>query len=623
METKLHLGEPADEADWRALVEQGLKGARWERLVGQTGDAIAIQPLYREPDAHTASDVSGFPGAAPFIRGARQRTLSGAWRIRQAYAHPDPEQTNRDILADLEGGVRAIELVLGARGVAIENADDLDRALAGVILEAAPVSLDAGARAIWAAGLLEAKLKGVAAAGVAFNLDPIGAQMREGAGADDIAEAARLAVRLRGQLPAATALRVDARPVHEAGGTEAQEIAAALSSGIAYLRALTGEGLSVNEAGAALSFALSVGPDVLIETAKLRALRLCWARVTEAAGAGPEHRAAHIHAFTSRRMMTRYDAWTNILRVTTAASAAAIGGADEITTYPFTDALGLPTPFARRLARNTQHVLLEECRLGHVADPAGGAWFVEKLTRELAAKAWAIMQSLEARGGILASLQDGHLQNLVAEARTRRQQAIAMRHETITGVTDFPLLGAAPPEVAVTDRRLPAGKQSGRQDAGGPRSAYLQPIRWAEPFEALRDAAEAQARRPAIFFATLGALAAFGARAQFARNLFAAGGLASIGEEEVYRSREAMIDAFRASQTRAAVICGTDATYADDAENAAQRLKAAGADWVVLAGRPGAHEEALRAAGVDQFIFTGQDALQELTTLHAALGIAQ
>ncbi len=609
-ETKLHLGEAADEADWRALVEQGLRGARWERLVGQTGDGIAIEPLYREPDMHTATDVSGLPGAAPFIRGAR----SGGWRIRQTYEHPDPDQTNSEILADLNGGVSAIELVAdphGARGVAIGNAQELDRTLAEVIVEAAPVSLD-GAD-LETATLLAAKLKGVAAPGTAFNLDPIGAFARTGAFSPrDLSAVADFAARSRGELPAARSLRADARPVHEAGGTEALEIASALASGVAYLRALGEAGVGAGEAGRSLSFALAVGPDVLIETAKLRALRLCWARILEASGAAPEARAAHVHAFTSRRMMTRYDAHTNILRVTTAAFAAGIGGADDITTYPFTDALGLPTPFARRVARNTQHVLLEECRLGHVADPAGGAWFVEKLTRELAAKAWEIMQAIEARGGAIQALQDGYLSSLVAEARTRRQQAIATRRETITGVTDFPLLGAAMPAV-LAPRRLAGG------DAGGPR---LEPIRWAEPFEALRDRAEAQAKRPAVFFATLGALAGFSPRAQFARNLFAAGGVASVGEEEEYLSRQAMIDAFRASQTRVAVICGTDATYAEDAENAAQRLKAAGADWVMLAGRAGDSEAKLRQAGIDQFVFSGQDALAELTTLHAALGVA-
>jgi methylmalonyl-CoA mutase len=613
MSEPLHLGEPADEAAWRALVAQGLKGAKWDRLVGKTSDGIALEPLYRETDVATSKDTSGFPGAAPFVRGARQ----GAWLIRQAYAHPDAQKANAAILSDLAGGVGAIELVIdpkGEHGVAITNAAALDIVLANVILEAAPVSLDAGAFGLQAAQLLAAKLRGVAAAGTAFNLDPIGALMRDGEiGAGDIAAAAQFAARVRKELPAATAIRIDARPVHDAGGTEAQEIAAALSSAIAYLRALKEAGLAIEDSAATLAFAIGIGPDVLIESAKLRALRLCWARVLEASGAAPAKRAAYIHAFTGVRMLTRQDAQTNILRITTAAFGAAIGGADVLTTSNFTDALGGPTPFARRVARNTQHVLLEECRLGHVADPAGGSWFVEKLTRDLADKAWALMQEIEAQGGMLAAFQSGSLQNAIAEARTARQRAIATRRETITGVTDFPLLGGKAPEVDPSDRRLPAGKPSAAN--------ALAPIRWAEPFERLCD--RAAAAKPRVFFANLATLAEFGPRAQFSRNLLAVGGVSSIGPEDAYASIDTLIDAFSASGAKVALITGRDADYADHTENAAQRLKAAGAVWVALAGKPGEHEAKWRRAGVDQFVFVGQDVVKELETLHAALGIAQ
>jgi methylmalonyl-CoA mutase len=603
------LGEPADEAQWRALVEQGLKGAKWDRLVSKTADGIPIRPLYREGDIATATDVSGFTGAAPFVRGDR----GGAWIIRQSYEHPDPAQTNAEILADLAGGVGGVELVLGERGVGIRNASDVDLALADVILEAAPISFhDAN---LTAATMLEGKLKGVAARGTAFNLDPIGALMRTGAfSQSDLKDAASFATRVLGTLPTATSLRVDARPVHEAGGTEAQEIGAALSVGIAYLRALAeDDGLAIEDAAATLSFALSVGPDVLIETAKLRALRLCWARVLEASGASPVARAAHIHAFSSRRMMTRYDAWTNILRVTTATFAAVIGGADAITAYPFTDALGLPTAFARRVARNTQTVLMEECRLGHVADPAGGAWFVEKMTHELAASAWDVMQLIEGRGGIVAALQAGLLQDLVGGARATRQRAIATRRETITGVTDYPLLDAKLPEVLRTvDTR--------QNDAPAP-SEPLPRIRWAGPFEALRDAAEAMAARPAVFFANIGALAEFAPRAQFARNLFAIGGVGSVGSEDTHATMESLVEAFRKSKARVAVITGADTGYAEHAENTAQRLKVNSAAWVVLASKPSETEMKLRAGGVDQFVFAGQDALEALAMLHRALGI--
>lgn len=605
-EPTLKLGEDADEAAWRALVEQGLKGAPWSRLQGKTSDGIALEPLYRETDVATSRDEAGMPGAAPFVRGA------GGWTIRQAFEHHDPAETNREILADLAGGVGGIELVVdpdGARGVAIRDARDLDVALADVILEAAPISLDAGEHGAWAAALLRDKLKGVAARGTSFGLDPVGARMRSGEVCDEeYALVIDFVTRNAADLPNARFLRVDARVVHEAGGTEAQEIASALCVGIHYLRALESKGLDVAAAASATSFAVAVGPDVLIETAKLRALRMCWARILESSGAEPAARAAHIHAFSSRRMMTRYDSWANILRVTTSAFAAAVGGADDITTYPLTDSLGLPTAFARRVARNTQHVLQEECRLGHVADPAGGAWFVERLTRELAAKAWEIMQAVEAEGGIVAALSSGSLQKRVATARDARRRLIATRRETITGVTDFPLLGAATPEFIERKTQTAASAEA------------FTPIHWAEPFETLRARAERSA--PKIFFANMATLAEFGPRAQFARNFFAAGGIASHGVEDAHASMEALVDAFRGSGTPVAAIASTDACYAEHAENAAQRLKAAGAAWIVLAGKPGDAEAKYRAAGVDQFIFVGVDVLQELETLHAALGVA-
>jgi methylmalonyl-CoA mutase len=226
----------------------------------------------------------------------------------------------------------------------------------------------------------------------------------------------------------------------------------------------------------------------------------------------------------------------------------------------------------------------------------------------LAAKAWDIMQEIEAKGGIVASLQAGHLQALVATARAARQKLIATRRETITGVTDYPLLDATIPDFIA------------RKDATQAKVA-LAPIRWAQPFEALRDRTEAITPRPCVFFANLGPLTTFGPRAQFARNLLGAGGVGALGEEDEYASRDAMIDAFRSTKAPVAIICGADAAYADDAENAAQRLKAAGADWLALAGKPGERETALRAAGVDQFVFMGVDALRELEIIQTALGI--
>ncbi|MGE0046536.1 MAG: methylmalonyl-CoA mutase subunit beta [Hyphomonadaceae bacterium] len=616
-----------DEETWRKLAEKSLKGAPWEKLVGKTADGIALKPLYRETDCATEDDPAGFPGAAPFVRGAEaERDAARPWHIRQRFAHPDPERTNGEILADLAGGVSAIELAIDANGdggVFVRGAAELEIALKDVLLDLAPVSLDGGRASVRAASLFADYLRerNLTQIETAFGADPIGSLMRFGA-AEKVEDAAALAASAARDFPNATALRVDARPVHEAGGSEKQEIGAALASAIAYLRALDAAGVAPEEASRLVEFSLSIGPDVLIEAAKLRALRLCWARVLEASGVSPARRAARIHATTSRRMMTKHDPWTNILRGTAAAFAASIGDAQAITVAPFTEALGLPTAFARRIARNTQLVLMEESRLGHVIDPAGGAWFVEAMTQELAEAGWAFMQKIEVEGGIVETLTRGWLQEEVAAIREARQRNFALRKETITGVTDFPLLCADAPSIEKVDRA--AIKRRFGKGAAPPPPAVLSatplaPVRWAEPFERLRDRAEGKA--PPVFFATLGALSEFSARSNFARNLFAAGGVAAFEPEAVYAHLPQLCAEFAAANTPAAVIVGADAAYEQHAAETASALKAAGAKWVILAGRPGAHEESWRAAGVDQFIFVGRDALESLERLHDALGV--
>lgn len=601
---------PADEARWRALAEKSLKGAPWERLVGRTADGVALKPLYRETDIATAIDASGLPGQAPFTRGgAAARPVALPWSIRQGVWEAEPEAANAAALEELQKGASALELVIdpsGGRGVAIASIDDLKRALDGVIFEIAPIALDAQSFSLAAAKSLLTLTRGAPNAKPAFNLDPLGALMRDGAWGDCTPDSAAAFARdIADVFASAQAIRVDARPAHEAGGSEAQELGTALAAGAAYLRALTDAGLSVDAAARAIGFTVSVGPDVLIEAAKLRALRLCWARMLEACGAAENTRAATIHAVTSRRMMTRHDAWSNMLRTTAACFAAVVGGAEAITVLPLTDAIGKPTGFGRRIARNTQLILMEECHLGHVTDPAGGAWFVEAMTQELAQAGWAFMQSIEKAGGLVAALDAGLVQHAIAQTREQRMKAFAARKETITGVTDFPLLEERAVEAAAP---WPAARAHDKA---------LTPIRWAAPFERLRDRADGQG----VFFATLGPLAEFSPRTNFSRNLLAVGGLVAVSPEAVYESEAARVAAFRASGARAAMIVGADARYALEADAAARALKEAGCAWVMLAGKPGDREDALRAAGVDQFVFAGQNALDALDTVHKALGI--
>ncbi|MDP3493330.1 MAG: methylmalonyl-CoA mutase family protein [Hyphomonadaceae bacterium] len=650
----------ADEARWLALAEKALDGAPMSRLTTKTEHGVPVKPLYRSPD--WAPDASGMPGMAPFIRGGRATNDQYLpWDIRQVVSHPDPALAADQVMEALEGGVSSIELrvdAAGDHGVVARSSVDIQRVLNGVKLDLAAVALEAtGAsttQGIELAALLAAAVGGRASgeAQVAFNVDPIGALARTGAlpGSveEEIAQAASFARDVAAEFPKATYLRADSRPVHEAGGTEIQELAYLVGAGAEYVRALMTAGLNADQACSAILFTVSVGADYQVEMSKLRAARRMWGRVAQAFGASGA--GMKLQAVTSRRMLTRRDPWVNILRNTAACFAAGVGGADIVTVRAFTDAMGLPGKLARRLARNTQVIAQEESSLGKVVDAPGGAWAMEKLGDDLAIAAWALFQQVEREGGLAKALVAGGFQTGVADARGARIKAAAKRKELITGVTDFPLLQEEVPSVEVVN--LPAivrraAEASGRAPAArswfslkgaaqdratladlsrtaddeGAEAEPLWPIRLAEPFERLRDLADqrtAAGRAPKIFLAALGPMAEHTARLQYAQNFFAAGGIGAVPSvgDAIWHAQ-----AVASSGCSLACICGSDKRYATDAIEAAKSLKRAGVARLYLAGKPGELEAALREAGVDEFIHVGVDVLASLELAHAELGL--
>ena len=397
--------------------------------------------------------------------------------------------------------------------------------------------------------------------------------------------------------------------IHNAGGSEAQELAFALSVALAYLRALEAEGVGLETARRMIFFRLSADADQFLTIAKFRALRKLWARVEVSCGLAAE--PAFISAETAWRMMARRDPHVNILRATIAAFAAALGGADAITVLPFTAARGLPDRFARRIARNTQLLLGEESHLDKVADPAAGSGAVEDLTDQLCQTAWALFQEIETAGGIAAALETGLIQSKVAAVRTERDASVARRKDALTGVSIFPNLTEADVQV---DLPAPSTQVIGRWPA-----AYG----LAEPFEALRDASDRQlaktGARPKIFLANLGTPADFTARASFAKNFFEAGGIEVVDGDSAEIG--AVASAFQGSGAALVCLCSNDKVYEKEAAEAARVLEAAGARHIYLAGRPREQEAALKAAGVQSFIYEGCDTLATLKGAYDILGI--
>ncbi len=643
---------PATYDDWRKLVDGVLKGAPFEKLVGRTYDGLKIEPIYSR--AHGAAPIAGRPAAAP-------------WQIMQRIDHPDAAVANAQALHDLENGATGLEIEFaggpGARGFGLTDAtrETLTRLFDGVFFDAGiaialnPV-LGRENAGINLAEIIEARGIDPAKVDIRFNYQPLSTMAARGAAPAPWPEFEKPFAKMIGELmgrgfkgPFALA---DGRPVHDAGGSEAQELAFALAVAIAYLRALEAGGMALDVARNALSFRLIADADQFLTMAKFRALRLLWARVEQACGLTP--RPIFIAAQTAWRMLTQRDAYVNMLRATIATFSAGLGGANAITVLPHTLALGLPDAFARRVARNTQLVLLEESNLAKVSDPAAGSGGIETLTQQLCEAAWSLFQEIEKAGGVFASLEQGLIQRKVAATRAVREANIARRKEVLTGATEFPNLHEA--AVTVLDAKpaalAPSGEEKFKFDA-------LPPMRLAAPFERLRDRSDQilkdSGARPKIFLANLGTAADFTARAAFAKSFFETGGIEAVeflpspsplpsgerstpqasGEGALVSNRNpspapspsaqerplpmgevtdfaALAAAFRASGAVLACLCSSDNIYAQQAAAAAKALQAADARHIYLAGRPGEREAALRAVGVNDFVFAGGDALATL-----------
>jgi methylmalonyl-CoA mutase len=599
--------QPATYDDWRKLVDGVLKGAPFEKLVGKTADGLKIDPIY--PRAHGAAVVAGRPAAAP-------------WQIMQRIDHPDAAEANAQALHELENGATGLTLVFaganGAYGFGLEpTAEAVEKVFEGVFLDAGiSIELQVGPQsrmaAIHVAEYVKRRGLDPAACDIRFGLDPIGACGVWGSSPyawPEIAPAVTGAVKglaamgFKGPFTPA-----DGRVIHDAGGSEAQELAFVLATGVAYLRALEGAGVALEAARGMVYARLSADADEFLTLAKFRALRLLWARVEQACNLSPK--PMFVTADTAWRMLTQRDPYVNMLRATIATFSAGLGGANAVTVLPHTLALGLPDAFARRVARNTQLVLLEESNLAKVSDPAAGSGGIEGLTQQLCEAAWTLFQDIEKAGGVFASLEQSLIQRKVAATRIVREQNIARRKEVLTGATEFPNLHEA--HVAVLDARpvalAPYGEAKFKFDA-------LPPMRLATPFEALRDRSDQirkdKGARPKVFLANLGTPADFTARATFARSFFETGGIEAV-DSEGFTDPAALANAFKASGAQLTCLCSSDKVYAGQATAAAAALHAANPRHIYLAGRPGEQEAALRAAGVDDFVMAGGDALSVL-----------
>lgn len=533
----------------------------WDILGRTTLDGVEIPVLGVPRSAEPDPDRRGHRAA--ILQGVSADRSAGfdGWDNRTIVDDPSAERAAADALSDLENGATSLWLMVGRSGFPV---DAVDRVLRDVYLDLAPVVIDCADDPLAAAEAFCAVLRRrgtTPVRGTTLGVDVLATAIRHStrAAIELVAPVAELAVRhgLGGFV-------VDATAIHDAGGSDGQELGWAAAAGVEYLRLLTdpaGAALDVDSAASLLEFRYSATVEQFPTIAKLRAGRLVWQRICELSGVSDRLQGQRQHAVTSRPMMTRYDPWVNMLRGTVAAFAAGVGGATSVTVLPFDHAIGGASAFSRRIARNTSSLLTAEAHLSKVVDPAGGSYVVEELTEQLADAAWREFQRIDAAGGPSAELQDGTTRARLTAVAGRRDLDIARRRRAITGVSEFPNL----------HERLPDAPPRPRNDM--PVHGY------ATPFEQMRD----HPVERTVFLATMGSVAQHTARASFAANLLASGGIDTVTAGATSNAGEVMSSY---AGEPVVCLCGSDSAYAGWGPALVNALRAAGATYIVLAGRP-------------------------------------
>ncbi len=617
------------ESDWQSAAEAALKGKPLSSLTTTSMHGYQTAPVY--PPAGDAVRVDGQP----------RQGGDAAWDVIQRCDVPDLAKANAQALEDLAGGATGLALVLpgavtaGPYGVPIASPDDLNRVLRDVELDLIGLRLDGGRLgrvvAPWLLELYQARNLDLSRCELNLGLDPIAAFARSGymvARSDLVGRMAEIVGLADAAGHRGPVFVGDVRVYQEAGASPSQVVGLMAATLLETLRLLEQAGCAPCDAVRRIGVVVSATADQFAEICKMRALRLVWRRICEAMqlDAPP----LRIDVETANRMISREDPHVNMLRTTSAVFGAGVGEADSITVLPFSTALGVPDGFARRMARNIQHILLEESGIGRVADPAAGSGYVEHLTGQLARQGWSELQSLERQGGMVAALAKGYVHSTIADMARTARRLVSERRIKLTGVSEFASLEQ--PRVTVWDMHLPDDWPETVErilPAHDPDTDLscdrLVPHRLSHDFERLRDASGCyegvHGETPkCVFLVKLGDPAEHSARASWVENLLAAGGIVTHGHELTAMSED-LGAAFKASGCPQACICSSDARYREMAGDVAAALKGAGATYVWLAGKPPGDETELRQHGVDGFMHDGANIVGILQSIHALSGV--
>lgn len=600
---------PVSTQQWEEKIQEDLKGADYKRLIWKTVEGLNIRPYYRTEDLDKLAHIHALPGEPPFVRGAK--TSDNDWEIRQEVNEEDLGKANLKAVKALSKGAQGI----GLNASQVENARDLAKLIEGIDSKKHSVHFLHGKNfpqiLEWLKEMYTAEARG------SVNFDPLGYYVLYnrfyGSREKDMDEAAALITLGKERLPAFDMISVNGQHFNNAGASLVQELAFALAQGNEYLAALTDKGFSVDDIAPRMQFTLAIGSNYFMEIARLRAARLLWARIVEQyQPASPNSMKMNIHAVTSTWNKSIYDPYVNMLRTTTEAMAAAIGGADSMTVLPFDITFKKTDDFSERIARNQQIILKYESYFNKIVDPAAGSYYVENLTLSIAEASWNLFLNVEQLGGFIPAVEQGFIHEQIEKTCQQRDMDIALRKQVFVGVNQYPNLSEH-----MLNKLEPVAKLS---DLAG-----LKPYRGVQAIEALRLAVENHKKKglevPKVFLLTYGNLTMRKARASFSTNFFGVAGYQIIDNPGFLNIEEGVQGALD-SGAEIVVFCSSDEEYADLAPAARILKEKAPKTRVVVAGYPKELLEQLDAAGVDHFIHLRTNLLEALTHYNDLMGIA-
>lgn len=694
---------PPTYTEWKESVEKYLKGIPFEkRLVTKTYEEIELQPIYTQKDIKNISFINEMPGYSYYVRGTKpEGYLNKSWEICQEIPYSSAEEFNKALNYDLERGQTSISLLLdkatqlgidadnakveevGRQGISMSSLEDFSIALLNIDLKNYPIHINAGFSSIQILMILSAflkkqnidfdKIKG------SIEADPIGFMLVDGSlpvslkfAYDKMAMVLKWA---RYNMPKLRTIGINGLTFHNSGASAVQELAYVMATAVEYINQMTDRDLNIDDIAQSIRLTFGIGPFYFMEVAKIRAARIIWAKIIETYKGNKESQKAKIHARTSFLNQTKYDPYVNILRTTTEAFSAVVGGVDSLHTNSFNECFEQPDEFSRRIARNTQIILNEETRLSKIIDPSAGSYYIEKLTDEVAKKAWVLFKEIENKGGVLKALRQGYLQEQIEKVYERRRKDITKRKTVIIGTNIYSNLKEKKLDLKSLDYReiqkrrkqylkeykasriyknhieelnnlcsdseniidigiekILKGTTIGEiteaitKFSGDP--VFIKTLkthRVSEGFEEIRDAVEVYKEekgcRPKLFLANMGSLSQYKARADFSKGFFEVGGFDVIYPKGFNTSETAVNTALK-SEARVVVICSTDEIYYELVPPITKAIKDKKSDIVVvLAGKPKDQIEEYRKSGVDEFIYLGADAHLILLSILRKIGV--